>query len=80
MDEEIDEGQELKTIVGEMAEDVDDLELAWQNLDICRLILSKQVDSEDIAVSVPAKRKLADVHLVLGDVSLESGTLSIMFC
>lgn len=44
----------------------DDLELAWENLDVARLILSKQEGTEFAS-------QLADVHISLGDVSLESG-------
>jgi urease accessory protein UreE len=49
----------------EIAEETDDLELAWENLDLARLILSKMEDKE-------SQLKLGDVHIVLGDVSLES--------
>lgn len=58
-----DEGQTLQDI--ELAEETDDLELAWENLDMARLILAEQQDTA-------SKLMLADVHLVLGDVSLES--------
>ncbi|KAJ3320172.1 hypothetical protein HDV06_005649 [Boothiomyces sp. JEL0866] len=43
----------------------DDLELAWENLDVARLIFSSQTDEKSI-------HQLAEVHLSLGDVSLES--------
>ena len=46
----------------------DDLELAWENLDVARLILSKKEDSDSLI-------QLADVHICLGDISLENGTL-----
>jgi HAT1-interacting factor 1 len=60
-----DEGQDLN----DLEEPADDLELAWENLDVARLILSKQSEKEYIL-------QLADVHLSLGDVSLESGIFS----
>jgi HAT1-interacting factor 1 len=62
-DLEEDQGQNLN----EIEEPTDDLELAWENLDVARLIFSKQSEKEYIL-------QLADVHLSLGDVSLESGT------
>ena len=62
--QEDDQGQNLDEI--EIAEDADDLELAWENLDVARLILSKQSDHA-------SQLALGDVHIALGDVSLESG-------
>jgi hypothetical protein len=62
--QEDDQGQNLDEI--EIAEDADDLELAWENLDVARLILSKQSDNA-------SQLALGDVHIALGDVSLESG-------
>ncbi len=47
----------------------DDLELAWENLDLARLIFSQQEGNEYVL-------QLAEVHLSLGDVSLESGIRS----
>ncbi|KAI8910351.1 SHNi-TPR-domain-containing protein [Gorgonomyces haynaldii] len=49
----------------EVTEETDDLELAWENLDVARLIFEKSDTLE-------SKLALADVHLALGDVSLES--------
>jgi hypothetical protein len=57
-----DEGEAL----GELDAPVDDFELAWENLDVARIILEQSNDDE-------SKKQLADVHLALGDVSLESG-------
>ncbi|KAI7907562.1 uncharacterized protein BX663DRAFT_533892 [Cokeromyces recurvatus] len=48
---------------GENAED--DFETAWDILDVARIIFEKSEDKE-------TKLKLADVHLYLGDVSLET--------
>ncbi|KAJ3305309.1 hypothetical protein HDV03_001602 [Kappamyces sp. JEL0829] len=61
-DLEDDEGRQLDDIEIPLA---DDLELAWENLDVARLIYSKQESTEHLL-------ELADVHLSLGDVSLES--------
>jgi HAT1-interacting factor 1 len=57
------EGQDLKDLEVPQA---DDLELAWENLDLARIILSNQSDTKSAIA-------LADVYLALGDVSLESG-------
>lgn len=57
-----DEGQVLDDIIVEQA---DDLELAWENLDLARLIYTQQ-EGKDYVM------QLAEVHLALGDVSLES--------
>ena len=48
----------------------DDLELAWENLDLARLIYAQQEGNE-------YAMQLAEVHLSLGDVSLESGTFPL---
>ncbi|KAJ3080910.1 hypothetical protein HK102_002709 [Quaeritorhiza haematococci] len=48
------------------AESGDDLQLAWEALDLARVIYSSMTEDE------AAKKKLGDVHLLLGDVSLES--------
>ncbi|KAJ3271434.1 hypothetical protein HDV01_006640 [Terramyces sp. JEL0728] len=61
-DLEDDEGKVLDEIELPPA---DDLELAWENLDVARLIFSTQTDEKSI-------HQLAEVHLSLGDVSLES--------
>lgn len=51
----------------ENAADVDeDFETAWDILDIARVIFEKGEDKK-------TQLKLADVHLCLGDVSLETG-------
>lgn len=46
----------------------DDFETAWDILDVARLIFEKGEDKE-------TQLKLADVHLCLADVSLETGNL-----
>lgn len=63
-EEEIDDGKALQDI--DLVEETDDLELAWENLDVARLILSKLEDAEH-------QIRLGDVHIALGEVSLESG-------
>lgn len=62
-DLENDEGKVLDDIEIPLA---DDLELAWENLDLARLIYTQQEGNE-------YAMQLAEVHLALGDVSLESG-------
>lgn len=49
----------------------DDLELAWENLDCARVIYEKEARA-DFGL------QLADVHVTLGDVSLESGILNLI--
>ena len=47
-------------------EDPDDLEIAWETFDLVRIIYTESTIDED-------KAKLGEVHMALGDVSLESG-------
>eukprot|EP00842_Homolaphlyctis_polyrhiza_P000311 jgi/Hompol1/1280/HPOL_001157-RA len=47
-------------------DDVDDLEIAWETFEAVRLIYAESLLPDD-------KPKLAEVHLALGDVSLENG-------
>lgn len=49
----------------EKEEDVSNLQLAWEMLDLARVVYSKQETKE-------AKLKVADCHLKLGEVSLET--------
>jgi HAT1-interacting factor 1 len=58
-DEEEEEGAEVPAD--------DDFETAWDILDVARVIFEKSQDKD-------TKLKLADVHLCLGDISLETGT------
>ncbi|XP_026750788.2 histone-binding protein N1/N2 [Galleria mellonella] len=53
-------------------DDVDNLQLAWEMLDLARNILSRR--AEEAADGVAARALLADVHLALGEVALESET------
>jgi hypothetical protein len=48
----------------------EDFETAWDILDVARVIFEKSDDKN-------TKLKLADVHLCLGDVSLETGEFVI---
>lgn len=61
-DEEEEEEEEEEG--GEPTED--DFETAWDILDVARVIFEKSEDKD-------TQLKLADVHLCLGDVSLETG-------
>ena len=63
-EEEDDEGRPLSEV--DLGDDTDDLELAWESLDLARIIFAKMDTEAD-------KLKLADVYLALGDTSLESG-------
>ncbi|XP_045497399.1 protein HGV2 [Colias croceus] len=51
-------------------DDVDNLQLAWEMLDLARSILERRAQSKAEA----ARTLLADVHLALGEVALESET------
>ena len=62
------DGDEEETALEDIAVPADDLELAWENLDVARIILSKNHDST-------SQVRLADVHICLGDISLENGFL-----
>ena len=62
------DGDEEETALEDIAVPADDLELAWENLDVARIILSKNQDST-------TQVRLADVHICLGDISLENGFL-----
>lgn len=55
----------------ENEDDVDNLQLAWEMLDLARSILYRRV--QDLGGD-PARALLADVHLTLGEVALESET------
>ncbi|KAJ8663083.1 hypothetical protein O0I10_001260 [Lichtheimia ornata] len=61
-DQEQDEQQQQQ---GDDEDDEDDFQTAWEILDLSRVILEKSDDKE-------TRLKLADVHLCLGDVSVET--------
>ena len=65
-DEEEEEDDACPLSEVDLGDDQDDLELAWESLDLARIIFSKMEGDE-------VKLKLADVYLALGDTSLESG-------
>lgn len=65
-EEEDEEEDEEDNENGDQADD--DFETAWDILDVARLIFEKGEDKE-------TQLKLADVHLCLADVSLETGNL-----
>ncbi|KPI93079.1 PREDICTED: protein HGV2 [Papilio xuthus] len=52
-------------------DDVDNLQLAWETLDLARSILKRRVEAGG---GDAARTLLADVHLALGEVALESET------
>ncbi|XP_073945517.1 nuclear autoantigenic sperm protein isoform X2 [Choristoneura fumiferana] len=54
----------------ENEDDVDNLQLAWEMLDLARSILRKRAEKDGGA----SRAQLAEVHLALGEVALESET------
>lgn len=53
------------------SDDTDDFELAWQTLDTVRVIYQ---NTEENAIKIGEKRRrLSEVHNLLGDISLENG-------
>ncbi|EPZ35901.1 hypothetical protein O9G_003546 [Rozella allomycis CSF55] len=60
--EEVQEGEDEQNI----EEPADDFHLAWEVLDVARVILEKMEGDEN-------KLKLADVHAALGEISIENG-------
>lgn len=64
--EDEDEGE------GEDGEPEDDFNAAWEAFEIARSIYEKGRDEDD-----ETKLKLADTYIALGDVSLETGTVSL---
>ncbi|CAH0723229.1 unnamed protein product, partial [Brenthis ino] len=58
------------TVNMDVEDDVDNLQLAWEMLELSRNILQKRAESGAEA----ARALLADVHLALGEVALESET------
>ncbi|KAF3135371.1 hypothetical protein TWF594_008434 [Orbilia oligospora] len=59
---------------GEGEEDDDDFTLAWNILDLARVFFNKRLEAatEDPETLKKIKERLADVHDILGEVSLES--------
>lgn len=69
------EGDESMINVEEAGEeDVDNLQLAWEMLDLARSILVRRAQGAEGGGSTAARALLADVHLALGEVALESET------
>lgn len=61
--------------------DPDDLETAWENLDLARVIFEKMIEEgKEVEGLEGTRMKLAEVHLNLADVALESGKLLAVFC
>lgn len=60
----------------EDAEEEDDFTIAWENLDVARLLFEKRIDScSDKLEESTLNRALAFVYQDLGDLSLENGIL-----
>lgn len=70
-DEDEDEEQQQE---GDEESPEDDFNAAWEVLDLARVIFEKRQDEDD-----EIKLKLADTYLALGDVSLETGELPILW-
>lgn len=57
-------------------EDEDDFTIAWENLDVARLLFEKRIEScEDESEKLALNRALGYVYQDLGDLSLENGSL-----
>jgi HAT1-interacting factor 1 len=54
---------------GDEAEPEDDFNAAWEVLDLARAIYEKRMDGDDLM-----RLRAADTFIMLGDVSLETGT------
>lgn len=56
-------------------DDEDDFTIAWENLDVARLLFEKRIEScEDESEKLALNRALGYVYQDLGDLSLENGT------
>jgi hypothetical protein len=60
------DGENDEEEANEIEDEKDKLELAWEVLDVARVIYSRREDDE-------GKEKLIQVHMILGDISLENG-------
>ena len=61
----------------EDAEGDDDFTIAWENLDVARLLFEKRIEScTDESEKLALKRALGYVYQDLGDLSLENGNKS----
>lgn len=63
---------------GEEAEEEDDFTIAWENLDVSRLLFEKRIEScNDELEKLALNRALGYVYQDLGDLSLENGNKTI---
>lgn len=61
---------------GEDAEEDDDFNIAWENLDVARLLFEKRIEScSDESEKLALNRALGYVYQDLGDLSLENGNM-----
>lgn len=61
-------------------EEEDDFTIAWENLDVARLLFEKRIEfCNDESEKLALNRALGYVYQDLGDLSLENGTNYIMF-
>ena len=59
---------------GEEADEEDDFTIAWENLDVARLLFEKRIEScNDESEKLALNRALGYVYQDLGDLSLENG-------
>ena len=72
------ESQEQDQENGE-ADDDDDFTIAWENLDVARLLFEKRIENcQDASEKSDLNRALGFVYQDLGDLSLENGKNSII--
>lgn len=58
------------------ADDEDDFTIAWENLDVARLLFEQRIESsQDVSEKLALNRALGYVYQDLGDLSLENGNL-----
>ena len=60
------DGENNEEQTNEIEDEKDKLELAWEVLDVARVIYSRREDDE-------GREKLIQVYMILGDISLENG-------
>lgn len=61
---------------GQDAEEEDDFTIAWENLDVARLLFEKRIEScTDESEKLALNRALGYVYQDLGDLSLENGNM-----
>lgn len=63
---------------GEEADDEDDFTIAWENLDVARLLFQRRIEAcSDESELLALNKALGFVYQDLGDLSLENGTSNV---